>query len=279
MFSAREIIKKLIFFGKTSLASFVLMLMLLFASTGTVYAQTQRLEGVGTSALGVARIVEVSAEDVQDGHIISNSENGAVLSNVAYDAQIQGVVAREAGIVLNDDSSENGVPVVSVGRVYVLVSTLEGEIKKGDQITTTSQIPGVGVKAVKSGYVIGTALEDYSNSNTNDSDLIAVDLNLHYFNSKPTFTGSLTDILKLALLPTRDGPTAFFKYSIAGLVAIGSFILGFMTFGRTAAKGVEALGRNPAASRIIHLGIIFNVAIVIFIGIAGLIVAFLILRL
>ncbi len=52
-----------------------------------------------------------------------------------------------------------------------------------------------------------------------------------------------------------------------------------MTFGRTAAKGVEAMGRNPSASKIISLGIIFNVGIVVVIVLAGLSVAFMILRL
>ena len=66
---------------------------------------------------------------------------------------------------------------------------------------------------------------------------------------------------------------------MAAAVVLASFILAFMTFGRTAAKGVEALGRNPSASRIIHLGIIFNVSIVIVIVLAGLTVAFLILKL
>ncbi len=89
----------------------------------------------------------------------------------------------------------------------------------------------------------------------------------------------MTDILKIVVLPTKEGPTALLKYLIAALVVIGSFILGFMSFGRTAAKGVEALGRNPSASKIIHLGIIFNVIIVVAIVLTGLIVAFMILRL
>jgi F0F1-type ATP synthase membrane subunit c/vacuolar-type H+-ATPase subunit K len=140
-------------------------------------------------------------------------------------------------------------------------------------------MPGVGVKAVKDGYVLGSALEDYNSSDPKRADIIALEFNLHYFNAKPQFPGSLTDILKIALLPTKDGPTPLFKYIVAGIVVVASFVLAFMTFGRTAAKGVEALGRNPAASRIIHLGIIFNVGIVVIIVLAGLTVAFLILRL
>ena len=86
-------------------------------------------------------------------------------------------------------------------------------------------------------------------------------------------------MFKLILLPTKEGPGPLFKYIMAAIVVLGSMILGFLTFGRAAAKGVEALGRNPSASRIIHLGIVFNVTIVVAIALAGLVVAFLILRL
>jgi hypothetical protein len=240
------------------------------------HAQGAAAQGAGT--LGVARMVEVKDKNVKDGSIISSSSQGNVLSNIPYDAQVMGVVSRDAGIILNNSATTNGVPLISVGTVYVLVSAKEGPIKKGDLIAT-STIPGVGVKAVKDGYVLGTALEDYSNGDPNKAELIAVEFNLHYFNAKPTFPGSLTDIFKFALLPTKEGPTPLFKYIVAALVVIASFVLAFMTFGRTAAKGVEALGRNPAASRIIHLGIMFNVGIVVIIVGAGITVSFLILRL
>jgi F0F1-type ATP synthase membrane subunit c/vacuolar-type H+-ATPase subunit K len=162
--------------------------------------------------------------------------------------------------------------------VYLLVSTQQGNIQKGD-ILTASTIPGVAVKATKSGYVLGNALEGYSNSDPKKTGKIAVDLSLHYFNSRSTFAGTLTDIFKIAVLPTKDSPSPIFKYVVAAIVVLGSLVLGFLTFGRTAAKGVEALGRNPAASAVIHLGIIINVCLVIVIIIAGLAVSFLILRL
>jgi len=170
------------------------------------------------------------------------------------------------------------VPIISYGEVYMLVSARDGAIKKGE-LLTTSTIPGVAVKALKSGYVLGSALEDFDSSDGEKIEKIAVDLNLHYFNSKSPFPGSLTDIFKIVVLPTKEGPTALFKYIVAALVVLGSFTLGFLTFGRTAAKGVEALGRNPAAGRIIHLGIFMNVTIVVAIVLAGLAVALLILRL
>lgn len=242
------------------------------------FAQANTNEQTNGS-LGVARMVQVKDKDknAPDGTIMSTYKDGAAPSNVPYDSQVQGVVARDAGILINNGAYD-GLPLISVGTVYVLVSAKNGAIKKGDLIAT-STMPGIGVKAVKDGYVLGTALEDYNSTAPDKPDIIAVEFNLHYFNAKPQFPGSLTDILKIALLPTKEGPSPIFKYIVAGLVVVASFVLAFMTFGRTAAKGVEALGRNPAASRIIHLGIIFNVGIVIVIIAAGLIVAFLILRL
>jgi len=231
------------------------------------------------ASLGIARLVDTRETDIKDGAIMSTSDHGAVLTAKPYDSQVLGVVARDAAIVINSTgSTESGIPLISVGSVYMLVSTKDGAIKRGD-LLTSSVTPGVGVKAVKSGYVLGSALEDDSNPDPQAIDKIAVDLNLHYFNSKSPFPGSLSDIFKIALIPTKEGPSPIFKYIVAAAVILSSLLLGFLTFGRTAAKGVEALGRNPAASRIIYLGIVFNISVVVVIVLAGLTIAFLILRL
>lgn len=267
-------IRQTVFFTLT------LIILVLNPFTGISFAQTTdpSTASQDSATLGVARMVETKEKNVQDGSILSASKQGAALSTLAYDPQVIGVVSRDAAIILNTTGTTKGVPVIPNGTVYILVSSRDGNIKKGD-LLTTSTIPGVAVKAVRDGYVLGSALEDYSNSNKKQIDKIAVDLNLHYFNSKPTILGTLSDIFKVALLPTKDSPTPIYKYLAAAGVVIASFVLAFMTFGRTAAKGVEALGRNPAASKIIHLGIIFNVSIVGLIVLVGLVVAFLILRL
>lgn len=252
----------------------------LLLSPQVVYSQDASGEDFieGTATMGVARQVLTSDKDVKDGSVLSASENGAVLSSKPYDSQVIGVVSRDAAIVFNSSSTQDGVPVISYGEVYLLVSAENGNIVRGD-ILTTSTNPGVAVKAVKSGYVLGAALENFESGDPQEIGKIAADLNLHYFNSKSPFPGSLSDIFKIALLPTKEGPSAWFKYLVAAAVVLSSFILGYLTFGRTAAKGVEALGRNPAASRIIHIGIIFNISIVVAIILAGLTVALLILRL
>jgi hypothetical protein len=267
------------------LKTFIVFLLFIFGLSNSSFAfaattQDPAAAVEGTATMGLAKVVETNLIDIKGGSVVSLSPTGkgAVLSTTPYDPQIMGVVSRDAAILIDDTTGKNGIPVISDGIVYILVSTQQGNISRGDLITS-STIPGVAVKATKSGYVLGEALEDYDNPNSNQTDLIAADLNLHYFNSKPTLLGSLTDLLKYALLPTKDSPSPIWKYLVAAAVVLASFILAFMTFGRTAAKGVEALGRNPSASRIIHFGIILNVMIVIIIVLAGLTVAFLILRL
>lgn len=266
----------------SSISIFLFTFVVLFIIDLKVNAQTPAIVQSNIenaeATLGVARMLEVEKKDIPDGSILSAGKKGAVLTTVPYDSQTLGIVSRNAAIILNNTTSENSVPVISTGTVYVLVSSLEGDIKKGDLLASSVK-PGVAVKAVKDGFVLGSALEDYSNSNKDIVSSIAASLDLHYFNSKPVFPGNLSDVFKLILLPTKEGPGPLFKYIMAAIVVLGSMILGFLTFGRAAAKGVEALGRNPSASRIIHLGIVFNVTIVVAIALAGLVVAFLILRL
>jgi hypothetical protein len=266
------------FASRNFFSGVLIFFVIFFISSKASFAQLEDFIKEGAATLGVARMVEVADKNTKDGTILSTAGGKVGLSNIPYDGHVIGVISRDAAIILSTKTTPNSVPVISNGTVYLLVSSKDGNIKKGD-ILTTSTIPGTAVKAIKDGYVLGTALEDYENSDPKRIDKIAVDLDLHYFNSKPTFPGTLSDILKLALLPTKEGPTPILKYIVAAAVVLGSFVLAFLTFGRTAAKGVEALGRNPAASRVIHLGIIFNVSIVVVIVMAGLIVAFLILRL
>jgi hypothetical protein len=218
-------------YKKISLSLILLFYFLVFISfPSATFAQIEDFIKEGAATLGVARMVEVKEKNVKDGAIISSSGGRVALSTIPYDGHVIGVVSRDAAIILSTKSTKDSVPVISNGTVYILVSSKEGNIKKGD-LLTTSTIPGVAQKAVKDGYVLGSALEDYENSNKERVDKIAIDLDLHYFNSKPTFPGTLSDILKIALLPTKEGPTPILKYIVAAAVVLGSFVLAFLTFG------------------------------------------------
>lgn len=227
---------------------------------------------------GIAHNVPIQGEKIEDGDIISFSSKGYFLTKSPYDPKIIGIVDLKPAIHVDIKSALKTYPVVSNGTVYVKVSTVNGPIKKGDPITS-SEFSGVGMKAVQPGFVIGIALEDYQNTDAKKVGLIAVSTSLHYASGLKGIGNSIFDIFKLGTIATYEQPSVVFKYLVAAIVVLLSFVMGFISFGRLAALGIEALGRNPLASRIIQFGMIINVTITFAIIGTGLAVAYLVLKL
>lgn len=231
------------------------------------------------ATLGVATTVPISESQVANGSIISYSSKGYVLAKKSYDAKVVGVVDTSAAISLEAESPQikaNYYPIVSTGITKILVSTANGKINKGDSITS-SEIPGIGVKATKSGFIVGIADETFTSSDPKQAKPIRSTLVMRHSAPRATLQRSLFDVANLSALAWTEEPLNVLRFLIAAIVILISFFLGFFVFGRTAARGVEALGRNPLAARAIQLGIILNVLITIAIITAGILVAILIL--
>lgn len=225
---------------------------------------------------GVAISVPISEKSVQDGDIITSTDQGYKLSTYKYDPSLFGVVTRVPAVFVKDTTAKNSTLVLSSGRAIVRVANINGEIKKNDYITS-SEIPGVGAKADVNGYVLGMALEGYNNKNPKGVGKITVLIEPHYNASFiATRTNVLQNIQNVVGNPLLS-PLTTLRYLLAALVAIASFILGFIYFGRIARTGVEALGRNPLAARMIQLGIILNVLLTAGIILIGCGIAYLIL--
>ncbi|MFA5156417.1 MAG: hypothetical protein WC532_03360, partial [Candidatus Omnitrophota bacterium] len=69
--------------------------------------------------------------------------------------------------------------VALVGRCYVKVCAEEGNIELGDAVTSSS-IPGTGMKAAKSGKIIGYAMEKADFKDTKEIKEILVFVKLGY---------------------------------------------------------------------------------------------------
>lgn len=255
----------------------IITIIALFTAFFFMYAKSASAQA---TSYGVADSLVIK-EKAQDGDIISFSSMGYVLSKTQYDPTIIGVVslAPAIGITAEGEGMAKTYPVMSSGNIYVRVSAQNGQIKKGDLITS-STVPGVGMKADKSGFVIGIAYQDYSSNNKTDVGKIAVSLNIHYVYNKPlTPINSILDIINLSALATYEQPSLFLRYLIAAFIIIVSMFFGFLNFGRSANTGIEALGRNPLARRSIQFGIFINALITIIIVIGGVAVAYLVIKL
>lgn len=255
---------------------FFLWVLIIFLGLSFIYVS--RTYAQEMNALGIANYVTIDDKDVKDGDIISLTRSGYHLSKIVYDPMIVGVVTKNPGVSLNFETGSNIYPVMSTGTVMVNVSTANGNIKMGDPITT-STIPGAGMKATKSGYVLGIAADDFSSKNTKEIGKIAISVNATYLFSEAATKSSVSDIFNLSSIAAYEEPLTVLKYLTAAIIVILSFILGLFSFGKVAAVGIEALGRNPLAGRMIQFSILLNVIISVAIIAAGLTIGLLIIML
>lgn len=118
----------------------------------------------------------VTEELVVDGEIISYDGDSMSKSKKPFDPNIHGVAVTNPALAVMDLNNETGMYVATSGKVKVKVSAKGGSIKVNDLITS-SEDPGVGVKASGEGVVLGVALESFDGSGTG---YISVNVRPHF---------------------------------------------------------------------------------------------------
>jgi hypothetical protein len=224
------------------------------------------------SASGVGKSILVEDKNVKNGSIISFTNGKYRLSTIPYDATIFGVVSDTPAMDFTDKTLEKSRLVVSSGTAEVLVSARNGAIKVGDLVTTSST-PGIGQKAVDPGYILGSAEEELSSG----TGLILVDLHPEFGKHIVDIKQNLFTTIRLGISAPSLTPENALRYILAFLIVILSFVIGFIFFGRASARGIEAVGRNPLAKRIITLTVVLNVGLTLVVIGAGVAIAYLIL--
>lgn len=261
---------------------FLSVLLVLSLYTPAVHAQTPGLEATS--------VYEMADPDSVETDILVITDKGLVRASKGFDNKMFGVIA-DTPIIVYQNKDIKGKPVVRSGVANVGVTTLNGPIKYGDYITSSS-IAGKGQKASESGYVLGIALEAFDGSSAPQVDgpggkvalgKIPVAIRVEYAElTNPRFAGRLFGFVGQSFLENVNDPKKFgsvIRYIAAGLVVLLSFTFGFLTFSRSIAKSIEAMGRNPLAKSTIQLTMIINIALLIATGIIGIVASILIIRL
>lgn len=228
--------------------------------------------------VGVAVRVNLLDKEAPDGSLVSWSAGGYRLTAQPYDPNLFGVVVDQPALSLEDQTLTGGRLVLSSGRARVRVSPSGGPIKEGDFITGSNKA-GIGQRAERNGFVLGTALEDFPPPDGGSEGKIWVSLNPRSTIVGTSLKTNLFDVLKLGVAAPFEAPLNALRYLLATVFMIISFILGFVYFGRVVARGTEAFGRNPLAGNLIGLSIIFNLIMTVIIMSFGLGLAYLILQL
>ncbi len=116
---------------------------------------------------------EVEAGDVV---VLGSAAGHGDKAKRQYDRKLLGVIAESPGLVLGQGSSDT-LPVAISGRVPVKVSAVNGPIRIGDPISS-STIAGIGMRAIKPGKILGTAMEEFNSEGTGK---ILVTINIGYY--------------------------------------------------------------------------------------------------
>lgn len=236
-------------------------------NVGLVYGQ----------GFNVASTYPIGTADAVSGDILVNGKSeGFVTSSVAYDSGVFGILQDDPIMVLRQASAGATLrPVIAIGDTVVNVNDYNGEIKKGDYVTTSPQ-KGKGMKAEGSGYVVGIALEDakYGNQTIsidnkqirNGTVVVTVKPEYAELTTARNYNSLLTK-LNDALFKQIQNPERFtliIRYLLAGLVGLIAFTVGFLAVTRSISNATEAIGRNPLArnSILASLGIQIAVAVI-----------------
>ncbi len=215
--------------------------------------------------LGFATYVPIKDSDVQDGSVIITTQDGLYLARYPYDSTITGVVSLKPAIVLGLQKPGT-YPLNVKGNAVVRVSTINGAISPGDLITT-STIPGVAMRATKSGTVLGTALAAYTAEKTDEIGKIPVLIEIRFNENGVTNKDYLARNNVISL-----------RFILGALIALVTTILCFIFFGRYTSKGLEAMGRNPLASGNIKRNMIIQGALFLVLVVSGYTIAYILIR-
>ena len=219
-----------------------------FARTATKENNYIAQYGVGWTATGAdyAENYITDEFDIQPGYLVKTKTGGINTlvgkTQVDYDNAMIGVVSTSPGQTIGPDNGTTpgysnqtqaqtiSVPVALSGRVPVMVNAENGPIKQGDYITA-SATPGYGMKATKSGRVIGVALEDWPVSPSQGGDQtqnsVLVFLNPGYYAGTITADGSLPANDNIALVESAVGITNASTASDSGIItSLDQFMAG-----------------------------------------------------
>ncbi len=209
--------------------------------------------------------------NIKSGELISVINNYARLTNNNNISQFTGIA--------NQNSYSGEVSIAISGIAYTYVSNSDGNIQKGDYITS-SNIPGIGEELAGKGVSIGKALSNFNINSAKKYDgtyieKLPVLIDINYINVN-TGEDSFSP-----LAYSIGNPQIRKTLSLAQLVSIifiliASVILAMTIIARSARNTIKNTSRNPLNKSEIIRNFYKVAAISIGIVIAGILISYII---
>lgn len=232
-----------------------------------------------------------SKVDLPIGSIVSletNTTDRVVASSPENSDNIFGVVISSTGSLLtvtNDEQSQ--VQIATSGTLPVLVSDINGDVKRGDHITA-SPFTGIGMRAtnntriigIAQGAMTGTRKETYKTKGGEQKTVtvgqIPVLVNVAYFFKEPEKT-----IVPAALQNVANGLAGKKVETLPILLAAGVFLITLIIVASfiysMIHSSIISVGRNPMSQAAIYRDLLQMSSLVLTILAAGMVAIYLIL--
>lgn len=235
-----------------------------------------------------------ATQNIPNGSLVSldpTRSNYVEVANTQNGSQLLGVAVASNDSLLAIDPSTGQVQVATSGTANVLVSTLDGSIKVGDQVSV-SPFNGIGMRALPGSHVIGLAQTAF-NANTPGSTTQQVtdksgkssQIFIGYVRlgisigtaSAPGGDSQLNGLQKLAQsLTGRTVSTA--RVVVSLVVALVAFLALVTLIYASIYGGIISIGRNPLAKYAIFRSVASVLGMVVLVAIVASTTIFFLLR-
>lgn len=197
------------------------------------------------------------------------------------------VIENESSLLSVSNGQENQVQIATSGTVPVLVSDINGPVKRGDHITA-SPIAGVGMKATGNVRIIGIAQSDmklgkkqtYKEKNGKEGSAtlgeVPALINVAYFFKEPEKTLIPSPIQNIAN-SLAGKPVSTLPILISAAIFIITLIVVVSIIYSMIRSSIISVGRNPMSQSAVYRDLIQLSALVLAILTVGLIAIYLVL--
>lgn len=203
-----------------------------------------------------------SSKSISAGNLVSfdSSRDGYVeAANTDNSARLFGVVVGSDESLVAINPEKNKVQVATSGSALALVSSVNGNIKAGDQIGA-SPFTGIGMRANQRERIIGLALSGFSNKTSGARSERVITKNGHTQNiyvgliRVSIVPGTSSDqqsdklsALQKAVQSLTGRTIATWRIIVSLVVLTGAFIVLVTLIYSAVYSGIVSIGRNPLA--------------------------------
>lgn len=218
-------------------------------------------------ASSIAQSFQADDDNIVSGALVGLKKGSASTVELATLENLDGllgVAGNDALIELSGDQAAT-VKVVTTGEAQALVSDINGDVKVGDKITV-SPIAGVGMRAITSTLVIGTAQANLSSVDTESRTVtdksgkkrtvrigaIPIQVDKVFYEAPQDSSAYLPPALQDLANTVAGRQVSAVRVMVAGVLVLLLFVIVTVLLYSAVRSSIISIGRNPLSERAVR---------------------------